>query len=448
MVSFRGGSRRRGFGNAALAVVLAALVTGVAGPMAAQAPPGEGGTATANPTPGPTAVPVGAVARPAATYPLAEMLPDNELVYGYTRQTFDTAAFVAEQGGYLARYNEVVDGEVLSGAAVVQQVAEDFSVNPALLLALIQAYGRWVTDPNPPERSFPVGEPLPGLFAGLSAAADGLNRLYYGHRHDDLRVFPVANGRQVALERTNAATFALVGYLSRNVPLAEWAGLREPSRVSLAYARLFGDPAAKTPPGEPNPPPAMSLALPFQPGEVWYYVLGPHSPWGVGGPRAAVDFAPPPASVSGCAPSPAWVTAVADGVVLRSRTSGVVVDVAAPGFPPDDFEGSGWVHVYTHLSPLERVAAGTRVRAGDRLGHPSCDGSLVPEARLAFSRRFNGEWVPVDEARAPLSLGDWTALPGPEPGSGWLVHRTLPPRLAGPEKQDARNGVAAVPGGQ
>lgn len=432
--------------GALLALGLAAGgIAATVGLLTAQAPTEPAGEARETPTPGPTAVPVGAVAEPAASYPMADMLPDNELVYGYLLQTFDTEEVVARHGGYLSRYNEVVNGEVLSGSVIVQQVAEDFSVSPALLLALIQAQSRWVTDPNPSERSFPVGEPLPGLFAGLSAAADGLNRLYYGHRHDALRTFPVANGRQVLLEHTNAATFAVVGYLSRDVPLAAWAGLQAPSRVSLAYAQLFGDPFLKAPPREPDPPPIVRPALPFPAGEMWYYVLGPHSPWGVGGPAAAIDFAPPPATVSGCGPSAGWVTAAAEGKVLRSRTSGVVVDVSAPGFPPDDFEGSGWVHVYAHLSPLERVAPGTRVRTGDRLGHPACDGGLVPQARVAFSRRFNGEWVPVDDGRAPLTLGEWTALPGPEPGSGWLAHPSLPPRLAGLEKQAAKNGILWSP---
>ena len=53
-----------------------------------------------------------------------------------------------------------------------------------------------------------AGPTLPGLFVGLSAAADGLNRLYYGHRYDDVRTFPVAGGRLIALEDTNAATLS------------------------------------------------------------------------------------------------------------------------------------------------------------------------------------------------------------------------------------------------
>ena len=58
-------------------------------------------------------------------------------------------------------------------------------------------------------------------------------------------MFPVGDGRLVRLTDTNAATFGLTGYLSRDVPLAEWAGLEAPSRFSLAFAQLFGDPYAR-----------------------------------------------------------------------------------------------------------------------------------------------------------------------------------------------------------
>lgn len=96
----------------------------------------------------------------------------------------------------------------------------------------------------------------------------------------------------------------------------------------------------------PSPGPAAALAA----GEIWYLTRGPHSPWGAGGPAAAIDFAPPPAAPADCGPSPAWVRTMAGGVVLRSRASGVLVDL-----DEDGFAGTGWVHAYTHLAALERV---------------------------------------------------------------------------------------------
>jgi LasA protease len=46
--------------------------------------------------------------------------------------------------GYLSAYSEMVDEEVLSGAEIVRRVAYDTSVNPRLLLALLEYRAGWV----------------------------------------------------------------------------------------------------------------------------------------------------------------------------------------------------------------------------------------------------------------------------------------------------------------
>ena len=378
-----------------------------------------------------------------AARPLGMLVSDSELVMGLTLYRWDTAAFVAEQGGYLATYREAVDGEVLSGAQIVTRVAEDYSIGPRLLLALVEMHSGWVRDPEPAERTFPLDEPLPGLFAALASAADQLNADYYGYRRDGLRAVTLRDGLRLEVGAPNAGSFALLAYLSREVPLASWATLDAPSRFYTAWTSLFGDAyqylVAET---RPETLPAEDLRLPFPPGEVWFLVAGPHSAWGAGGPRSAIDLAPPPTEATGCEGSVYWATAVADGVVTRARASGVVVDA-----DHDGFEGSGWVHVYGHLASADRVAPGTEVRAGDRLGHPSCEGGLPTQTRVSFARRFNGEWIPADEPDAPLVLGGWTAIVGPEPGLGWLSNPAFGARRpAQVAKRAAVNGVAALPG--
>ena len=379
----------------------------------------------------------------AATYPLAELLPDSEFVYGPSLDGWDAAAFVAEQGGFLASYRETVDGTALGGAEIVTRVAEDYSVNTRMLLALIEMHSGWVRSPNPAERNFPVGEPLPGLQAGLSAAADALNGFYYAHRFSAERSAPLVDGGAVEIPATKSATFALLAYLGRGATAQAWAGLEAPSRFYGTWMGLFGDTSNYV--GEtavPTQPPPVPLKLPFPAGEVWYLVAGPHSAWGASGPRAAIDFAPPPAAATGCTPSVAWVTAAAPGLVTRSRASGVVVSLGG-----SVFEGTAWAHVYTHLSAVDRVPARTHVRAGDRLGHPSCEGGLPTQTRVVFARRYSGEWIPADFDAAPLSMDDWTALPGGSPGEGWLIRTGIAPRAASPAKVDGANGIAAIPGG-
>ncbi|RIL11072.1 hypothetical protein DCC79_06035 [bacterium] len=384
-----------------------------------------------------------ASAQPAAPakvgYPIGQILPDGELVYGPTLFQWDTRAYVASAGGYLARYRETVDGEELDGAGIVQRVAEDYSVGPRLLLALIEMHGGWVRDPDPVERVFPVGEPLPGLHAGLSAAADAINARYYAYRFGGQRSAATADGGAVDMPGTNAASFAVMAYLGRDAAAGTWPGLAAPTRFYAAWNTLFGDPlrfAVGSPPLDA--PPVVTAELPFAPGEPWYFTAGPYSPWGAGGPRAAVDFAPPPADGTGCAPSTAWVTAAAAGRVVRSRASGVAVNLGG-----DPFEGRGWVHVYAHLAAADRVPVGARVAAGDRLGHPSCDGGLSTQSRVAFARKYHGEWVPADDPRAPLVMGGWAALPGPVPGEGSLIRSGAGVRTATPQKAAAVNAVVA-----
>jgi murein DD-endopeptidase MepM/ murein hydrolase activator NlpD len=371
-------------------------------------------------------------------------VPDSEVVYGPTLFGFDVGTFVDGQGGYLALYTENVGGESLTGADIVERVAEDYSVGPRTLLALIEMHGGWVRSAEPSERQFPLPDAQPGLYAALTSAADAINRAYYGHRHGGETSILLADGGFVDVPYVNAGTFALLTYLTRDDTLEIWAALDQPGRFYVSWTSLFGDAyqyrVAET---LPENLPREELVLPFGAGEIWYYVAGPHSPWGTGAPRAAIDFAPPPPEQTGCHLSGSPVLAVAEGVVTRSRASGVVVDLDGDGF-----EGSGWTHVYSHLSPVRRMAVGETVKVGDPLGFPSCEGGLPTVSRVAFSRRYNGEWVPADLGRAPLVMSGWRVVAGDEPRQGWLAHPDFDPREAAPAKIPDKNGVAALPGGE
>ena len=402
--------------------------------------------------------------RVAALQPMGVLLPDGDFVYGPPLYGWDLGRYVVAKGGYLARYYEPGDEGLRAGADIVQDVAQDYGISPRLLLALIEMHSGWVSNPQPDEQTYPLGGGQPGLGPGLAAAADSLNARFYAHRFQNRRDIEGVG----ALPASNAATYALLAYLGEDQPGAAptapavdagdpatatplpvasptapaapgalWAGLEGPSRFWAAWMTLFEDPLALDA-GRVVPVPARPLALPlpFAAGEIWYLTRGPHSPWGAGGPAAAIDFAPPPAAPADCGPSPAWVRAVAGGVVLRSRASGVLVDL-----DEDGFAGTGWVHAYTHLAALERVPEGSSVNAGDPLGHPSCEGGPSALARVGFSRRLDGIWIPADAERDPLVMGGWAALKGDRDGSGWLAREGMPPRKAQPEKTDSINGV-------
>ena len=346
------------------------------------------------------------------------------------------------KAGYLANYAEYVGGETLTGAQIIERVAEDYSVGPRSLLALIEMHSGWVGSAQPTQRQLPLPEPQPGLYAALTSTADSLNRAYYEHRHGAATTILLADGGVVEVPDVNPGTFAVLSHLTRNETLDTWAGLDAPGRFYMAWTRLFGDAYQyRVVDTLPEVLPPQDLALPFGAGEIWYYVAGPHSPWGTGAPRAAIDFAPPPPEGVGCHLSDKPVLAAAGGLVTRSRGSGVVVDLDG-----DDFEGSGWTHVYSHLSPTRRIAVGETVAEGGPLGFPSCEGGLPTVSRVAFSRRYNGEWVPADYVPAPLVMSGWRATAGDEPRQGWLSVGGSTPREAVPAKEPSRNGVAVLPG--
>jgi hypothetical protein len=52
------------------------------------------------------------------------------------------------------------------------------------------------------------------------------------------------------------------------------------------------------------------------------------------------------------------------------------------------------------------VAVGTRLKAGDRIGHPSCEGGVSNGTHTHVARRYNGEWIPAD-GPLPFNLDGW-----------------------------------------
>ncbi|MFN2250620.1 MAG: hypothetical protein ACK2UL_01775, partial [Anaerolineae bacterium] len=225
----------------------------------------------------------------AAGYPIGMLVPDSELVYGPTTYGFDVTAFVSGQGGYLAAYTETIGGETLTGAQMVDRVAEDYSVGPRTLLALIEAHSGWVSGASPDELRFPLPESQPGLYSALTSASDSLNHAYYRHKNEGDRAILLADGAAVEIRDANSGTFAVMSYLTRGETADSWAAMAAPSRFYVAWNRLFGDAYRyRVVETVPESLPQQELSLPFADGEIWYYVAGPHSPWGTGAPRAAI----------------------------------------------------------------------------------------------------------------------------------------------------------------
>lgn len=366
--------------------------------------------------------------QPEGTAPDFKIIPDSELVYGPASASFDIQEFVQTQGGYLAGYQEEVNARQLTGAQIVQKVAQEFSINPRLLLAVLEYQSGWVTQSKPNESilEYPMQAYIPwrkGLYRQLTWAADTLNRGYYLWRVNGLTVWILADGRVIAVAPTiNAGTAGVQHLFAQLYDRAGWERAISEEGLFARYVRLFGYPfdlaiEPLLPPDLEQPP----MQLPFEKGQVWSFTGGPHGGWGDGSAWAALDFAPPGEAL-GCVVSDAWVVAVADGQIIRSDEGAVVQDLDVPSsaVPMDGLEQSGWTVLYMHIESRERVAAGAYLRAGERIGHPSCEGGFSSGTHVHLARRYNGEWIPADQD-LPFVLDGWVSRGTGIPYDGFLV---------------------------
>jgi murein DD-endopeptidase MepM/ murein hydrolase activator NlpD len=353
-----------------------------------------------------------------STGPDFKIIPDSELVFGPPSAHFALDDFIRRQNGRLAEYSEVVDERVLSGAQIVERVARENSVSPRLLLALLEYQSGWVTQRGEGD-DFPLGFRnawYAGLYRQLSWAANNLCRGYYLWRMDAVSGWLLADGTLVPPSPTiNAGTAGVQYFFSLLYGEADWQRAVSEQGLFATFEGLFGYPFDLA--FEPLLPANLQqpvLQLPFAKGETWSFTGGPHGGWADGTAWAALDFAPP-GEPQGCVVSANWVTAVADGLVTYAADGVVILDLDGDGF-----EQTGWSIFYLHIDADQRVSAGTSVRAGDRLGHPSCEGGVSKATHVHIARRYNGEWISADGA-LPFVMDGWVAQSAGTAYDGTLV---------------------------
>lgn len=351
---------------------------------------------------------------PSPSGPAFKIIPDSEAVYSPGSTDFDVGPFIAAQNGYLARYAEWVEDQKPTGSQIVQRVAQEYSVNPRLLLAVLEYQSGWVTqpDPDPATLQYPLGfekAGWKGLYYQLSWAADQLNRGFYAWRSNQENTWRLADETIVPISPViNAGTAAVQALFARLAGQADWAAAVSENGVYATYNALFGFPFSRA--IEPLVPAGLTqpvLQLPFESGEVWNFTGGPHTAWGDHAPWAALDFAPPGNRV-GCVSSNAWVVAMADGPVVRAEWGQVIQDIDIPGAPADGLEQTGWVVLYMHIAARDRVEPGAYLRAGERIGHPSCEGGHTTGTHTHVARRYNGEWISAD-GDLPFVMDGWVS---------------------------------------
>lgn len=371
---------------------------------------------------------------PSQQTPDFKILPDSRMVRGPGSSDFNIAEFVTSQPGYIRMVTDDVERsladnsritETLNASQIVERVALEYSVDPRLLLLLLEYRAGWLSNPEPSDllREHPLILPInslgvnrAGMYRQLAWAANQLNFGYYGWRYRDWTTleFPT-DERLLYSPGLNAGTVAVQYFLSLNNSFADW--MRDVSMEGFysTYYAYFGDPFQNA--VEPLVPADLvqpDMTLPFAQNETWFYTGGWHGGWGSGSAWSAVDFAPPDVPENGvfCYVSQSWVRAVAAGVIARSEAGSVVLDLVGDGD-----ESTGWSVLYLHIASQDRIPTGTHVQAGDPIGRASCEGGFSTATHLHIARRYNGEWIPADctqcgphDQRPAFTMSGWQVV--------------------------------------
>ncbi len=341
-----------------------------------------------------------------------KVIPESELVYSPSAKDFETESVIWQFNGKLSRYEETLEDEsLLTGAEIVQRVADENGVNPRLLLALLEYQSGWVLGEGKSgvPADYPLGLLNPyykGLYKQLGWAANELLRGSTLWQQGSLAVWVLSDGEVMRIDATiNPATAGVQHFFSLVKTKPEWKSAVSETGLFATYQQMFGYPFAFT--IEPLVPEGLTqpeFILPLAPGDTWLLTSGPHWGYGTGSIWAALDFAPPGEQDDyGCYESDAPVLAVADGFVVRSGSSAVVLDLDGDGS-----EQTGWTVHYFHIGTEGRISAGTQVAAGEVIGYASCEGGVTSGTHFHIARRYNGVWIGA-AGSIPFDLGGWIA---------------------------------------
>lgn len=354
------------------------------------------------------------------TGPAFKILPDSEVVNGPTAIGFDIEAEIRSHPGYLAGMESYANDKQRTSWNVVEVISNYYSINPRLLLALLEHQSGALSIAEVPDEilRYPLGVDdyrWRGLYLQLSWAAERLNDGYYGWRTGTMKEIVLADGLVLRPDPwQNAGTVALQSLFAGMYGKAEFEQAVSAGGFYKTYYELWGDPFENEQDLIPGSLQQPELSLPFPPNRVWDFTGGPHPSWGTSLPLGALDFAPP-SEETGCVPSDEWFTAPEDGVIARSEEATVVLDLDGDGDAR-----TGWVLFFFHVATQGRVPAGRSVERGDLLGHPSCEGGRATGTHIHVARLYNGEWIPAG-GTIPFVLDGWMTAYGDAPYEGTLT---------------------------
>ncbi len=361
------------------------------------------------------------------------LVDDYELVFAPHNITFGVENFLASQNSALSNHTLTTDsGGVIQASDAILGISYKHSINPKVLLTLLEMQAGLVTNPTvPPSRlqspfgnlshvAGDYGKAPTGFIEQLDWAAMALSKGFYARRDDasSTEALILRDGTAIKLDITvNPGSYSVQYMLSKILGNQQWTEATDQSSGTFiqTFHSFFGDPLQS-----PGYPQAISTipgaALPFEGGKTWYFSGGPHG-GGLDGserPWSAVDFASP--DTPGCDDDgdgedepdlDDWIAASRGGEVLFAASSLIVID-----------HGDGWRTHYYHVSSQEmQVQAGDAVLQGRLLGHPSCETDMGGDANgdhVHFATSYNGTQITVNgnEEADGMVLEGWTINEG------------------------------------
>ncbi len=178
--------------------------------------------------------------------PNTQIIPDSEVIFSASATTFDLAGFITDAGGFLAGYRQwITSTGWTTSTDVINGLTRNNSVNPRLLLALLEYESGWVygTPIDMFREKYPMGYQIQdddqGLYKQLQWAVNQLFEGYYGWRMGTLTELTFPDGETLRLAPDlNAGTVALQYFFSRQRNRAEWERVLDP-QLLLRLPRLF-----------------------------------------------------------------------------------------------------------------------------------------------------------------------------------------------------------------
>ena len=126
-----------------------------------------------------------------------QSIPDHAFVNGPAQIGFSTTAFVSSTTGWLKNYRVYAGERMRTGAEAVDYIAQNYSVSPQLLLALLEYQSGALTQPAAPTGKYMLGfrrVNYEGPYLQLIVAANMLNNGYYSWRDGQLTELELLDG--------------------------------------------------------------------------------------------------------------------------------------------------------------------------------------------------------------------------------------------------------------